>query len=60
MMHPEEKERLRALVLLAFGIASVVGTVTLLVTTWWPWAWFFAAACVGIASWMFSDTPPKK
>lgn len=40
MMRPEEKERLRSLVLLAFGIAPVVCTVTLLVTTWCGWAWF--------------------
>lgn len=54
MIRPGDKE-FRRLALVALGIASVVGTVTLLVTTWWPFAWAFAAISVGVASWPFRD-----
>jgi hypothetical protein len=48
MIRPGDKE-FRKLALTALG------TVTLLVTTWWPIAWAFASVCVGVASWPFRD-----
>ncbi|MEB0005178.1 MULTISPECIES: hypothetical protein [unclassified Pseudomonas] len=54
MIRPGDKE-FRFFALIGLGIASVFGTVTLLVTTWWPFAWAFASMCVGVASWPFRD-----